>query len=253
MNNPDYARKYPQHTNHLGRIAKQAFDARFLEGRSGHSFGAIASTSRGGYEHNVVTLPRSWFERRIGFTVYGGDVPRVGAQLQGALRVQTPSRLGVYAQVAMSIGYAWEADDGIDNDKDGVVDEWCEADMMTIGGHPEVGVHYWIKTNLRLAGHIRHNVLARTDRPEHEHTTIGFSLTYLFGPEPTADFFGPYETADPYSPDGIAEPTHRTPLEDPVFPSPEMIPDPLGRDIVVPLPPTTAKQIPPPVPLTDAR
>lgn len=156
---PDYAQKYPRHTDDVAKVAKQAIDARHVIGKRGAYAGFAGSDEPAGYgaEAGLFVYPRSWLETRIGgaLLAHEGEHELSGGGILGA-RVQTPSRLAPFAGVNGYLGYAGSrsADkDGTDNDGDGDVDEFGEDEVNFVGAiAPELGVHYWLTSRVRLTG-----------------------------------------------------------------------------------------------------
>lgn len=155
----DYAQKYPRHTDDVAKVAKQAIDARHVIGKRGAYAGFAGSDEPAGYgaEAGVFVYPRSWLETRIGgaLLAHEGEHVLSGGGIIGA-RVQTPSRLAPFAGVSGYLGYAGSrsADkDSVDNDGNGMVDEFGEKDRNFVGAiAPELGVHYWVTSRVRLTG-----------------------------------------------------------------------------------------------------
>ena len=155
----DYAQKYPRHTDDVAKVAKQAIDARHVTGKRGAYAGFAGSDEPAGYgaEAGLFVYPRSWLETRIGgaLLAHEGEHQLSGGGIIGA-RVQTPSRLAPFAGVNGYLGYAGSrsADkDGADNDGDGDVDEFGEDETNLVGAiAPELGVHYWLTSRVRLTG-----------------------------------------------------------------------------------------------------
>lgn len=155
----DYSQKYPRHTDDVAKVAKQAIDARHVIGKRGAYAGFAGSDEPAGYgaEAGLFVYPRSWLETRIGgaLLAHEGEHQLSGGGIIGA-RVQTPSRLAPFAGVNGYLGYAGSrsADkDGVDNDSDGVVDEFGEYETNFVGTiAPELGVHYWLTSRVRLTG-----------------------------------------------------------------------------------------------------
>ncbi|HMP07358.1 MAG TPA: hypothetical protein PJ982_13485, partial [Lacipirellulaceae bacterium] len=153
----DYARKYPQHSDDMLQTTKQAVDARHVHGKHGFYAGfAGREEPRGaGAEAGVFMYPRSWMETRVGGAIlaHDGDKPLSGGALAG-VRVQPPTRLAPFVGLGGYVGWSGFRDasmDGLDNDGDGLVDEWGEYDLeFVVAVVPEAGVHYWINSRLRL-------------------------------------------------------------------------------------------------------
>ena len=166
MNDPVYAEKYAEgaEPGDLAGKAKQAVDARFVDGLAGlYLSGGLQKKSSGlsdpftGAELGYEFYPTSWFSHRLGAAAYwGGDEGYLGADT--GFRFQLPARAtpfigaGAIAGVSRSVSPA--NDDHRDNDDDHFIDEGDEEesslDGAFVGIYPEVGAHLWLNGNIRL-------------------------------------------------------------------------------------------------------
>ncbi|MEQ8211921.1 MAG: hypothetical protein RH917_19140 [Lacipirellulaceae bacterium] len=179
---PDYAAKYPHHTGNLARMTKQAIDARHVRGKSG-GYAAMGfrgdphalAAEVGGFDYTA-----SWLEMRGGLTglLYEGNVP-VSGGLLGAARVQSPSRLAPYAGFGAYAGISPETslrNDGIDNDRDGFVDNDGESERDFVAALiPEAGVHLWLTPKWRLTGSANYYVTTAGRDNDFLMFTVGLS------------------------------------------------------------------------------
>ena len=181
MDDPEYAEKYcdgAEKTDVAGKL-KQAADARFVAGSTGFfvSGGAVArpdaESGLGGIDVGVENYAASFLTTRGSWMLLGdGEDLFTGADL--GIRLQTPSRLAPFAGVGLFAGYAEEvvpaADDGIDNDDDGFVDERGEdrerfSDFLA-SVYPEFGVHFWWMPGVRLTSFGRYMVTTQGRRED---------------------------------------------------------------------------------------
>jgi hypothetical protein len=162
LKDPDYAAKYDEAPDPLdvGAQAKQAVDARFVEGKGGWYLGGaghIDPNALGG-EIGIFGYPKSWLAANAGLAVLGGTgADDVFFGVNSALRVQSPSRFSPFAGIGMFHGHSElqvpASDDFIDNDSDGSVDERGETNSeygWLSAVYPEVGVHYWMNSSVRF-------------------------------------------------------------------------------------------------------
>lgn len=187
--NAKYSRPYPEdELETLARKAKQSADARFVAGRSGAYAGGAGQTDPGaaGAELGVFHYFDEHTEGRASLAWLASsaaDNSFLGANL-GA-RVQTPSRVAPFAGVGMFGGYSdvTEAadNDRRDNDDDGAIDELGE-EKTTIDGvlgavNPEVGVHFWMTSQLRLTASASYYIT--TEGRDHDFWMYGVNLGWL--------------------------------------------------------------------------
>jgi len=191
MDDPVYADKYAEGAakfDLLGK-AKQALDARHAKGlggtylSGGAQYQASASDPFAGIEWGVESYPNSWTTGRVSLAATVGDNEgRIGVDL-GA-RVQTPTRIAPFAGVGMFFGtrphHTDPAEmDGIDNDDDGLIDEFGEYewdfDNWLVSIYPEVGAHVWLNGSWRLTAYARY--LFTTEGRGHDDWLLGGQLT----------------------------------------------------------------------------
>lgn len=164
-NHPAYAEKYPHHTDNLKRMTRQAVDARHVAGDSGgyvsfdgqdHPLAASASIGAFHYPEKA----RGSLETYCGLRglLSEGSQP-ANAGLEVGLRVQSPSRLAPFAGVG---GYAgWM--DGQDEEGPFFIEE-LSGEIGAI--YPEVGVHFWATSKLRLTGSAKYYVTSKDNHSE---------------------------------------------------------------------------------------
>ncbi len=181
---PDYAAKYPRHTENIPRIIKQSMDARHLR-RKGGGYVALAGRDEPaamGGEIGGFYYPSPFVEGRLGLAglIYEADEPVSGGLLAGA-RLQIPTRLapfvgiGAYAGLTPEIGLS---EDGIDNDFDGFVDNSGEVENEFVGALiPEAGCHFWLTPGWRVTGSASYHVT--TSGPEDNFLMLNISLARL--------------------------------------------------------------------------
>jgi hypothetical protein len=154
MEDSVYADKYSDaySTNKVEKIArmmKQSADARFLAGRKG-VYGGLGGL---GAELGVFRLPTSYSEVRAGVKgQLNSGTPTAGLDLSA--RLQTPARLSPFIGIGSYLGGGdTDAhDDGIDNDRDGITDEFDEErDQLIFSVYPEAGVHFWLNPSTRVS------------------------------------------------------------------------------------------------------
>lgn len=156
---PDYAAKYPKHTDDVGRTIKQAIDARHLV-RKGGIYAGVGGRDEPfamGGEAGLFRYPNPYLEGRVGLAglVYENDAPLSGGVLAAA-RLQTPTRLAPFVGIGAYAGMGDDrrpTKDGIDNDLDFEVDESDEAQSeFVFAAVPEAGCHFWLTPGWRLTG-----------------------------------------------------------------------------------------------------
>lgn len=157
---PDYAAKYPRHTDNVAKMAKQAVDARHVKGKSGPYAGLsgagdpFAMGGEAGWFH----YPTSYLEWHAGLAglLYEGETPATGGVTAGA-RLQSPSRLAPFVGLGAYGGFTpkmfLNGPNYIDDDGDGEIDESDElGNDGVIAIYPEAGVHFWLTPEWRLTG-----------------------------------------------------------------------------------------------------
>lgn len=156
---PDYAAKYPKHTESVTRAIKQAIDARHLR-KKGGVYASVAGrdepTALGG-EAGGFYYPSPYVEGRLGLSglIYEGAEPVSGGLLAGA-RLQSPTRVAPFVGIGAYAGLTPNAaltSDGIDNNFDGLVDNDEETENEFVGALiPEAGCHFWLTPAWRVTG-----------------------------------------------------------------------------------------------------
>lgn len=193
MDEPQYAAKYSRPypddaAETLARKAKQAVDARFVDGRTGFYAGAAGQTDPGaaGAELGAFHYFREDTEGRASLAWLANsasDDSFLGVNM-GA-RVQTPSRVAPFAGLGLYGGYSEVTEaadaDGIDNDGNGFIDEFGEEDSTidgTLGAiYPEVGVHFWLVPNMRLTASASYYMT--TEGRDHDFWMYGVNVGLL--------------------------------------------------------------------------
>ncbi|MDA7977492.1 MAG: hypothetical protein MPJ50_01825 [Pirellulales bacterium] len=184
-----YSALYPDDdAEKIARMAKQAVDARFVDGGTGLFAGAAGTTDPGaaGAELGAFHYFREDIEGRASFawlTNSAADDSFLGVNL-GA-RVQTPSRVAPFAGLGVFGGYSEFSEvadsDGIDNDDNGFIDERGEEKESVDGAlgavYPELGVHFWLTSHIRLTAAASYYVT--TKGRDYDHWMYGVSLGYL--------------------------------------------------------------------------
>ncbi|MCA9246407.1 MAG: hypothetical protein KDA42_04805 [Planctomycetales bacterium] len=201
MKDPDYAAKYTRpyrHGERYPRMAKQMIDARHVAGKRGGYLNAVGQGSpfTVGGEIGGFDYPTSYIEHRVGLmgllgTATARDEPAAAAigGLNFGVRVQSPSRIAPFAGVGVFGGYgAFDVpadDDGIDNDDDFFIDERNEIKESTdfyAAVYPELGVHAWLNSRVRLTGSAGYQV--STEGRDHDGWMVGLSIALLEPPDP---------------------------------------------------------------------
>lgn len=156
---PDYAAKYPQHTDSVPRMIKQSIDARHLR-RKGGMYTAIAGRDEPGAMGGEVGgfyYPSPYVEGRLGLSglIYDGPEPVSGGLLAGA-RMQSPTRLAPFLGIGAYAGLTPSSaltSDGLDNNFDGFIDNDEETENEFVGALiPEAGCHFWLTPGWRVTG-----------------------------------------------------------------------------------------------------
>lgn len=186
---PDYAAKYPHHTDNLARTTKQAIDARHVYGKRGAYAGALARNepASGGAQFGVFAYPKSYLETYgglAGLFQEGSDTAMSGG-IDAGVRLQTPTRLAPFVGMNCYLGY-WpfgDGKDGRDNNGNGYIDEDIERlessddGEVVIAARPEAGLHFWITPRVRLTGSAGYQFVAEGSEPDS--LTYGISLSLL--------------------------------------------------------------------------
>lgn len=189
---PVYAEKYASNYSSndgekAARMLKQAVDARHVDGRSGKyiGFSGADEPTAAGLEFGVFTYVDPAVEVRAGLKgLLGTGAEDWYAGVDLGARVQAPSRLAPFAGVGTFIGgngrQVGARDDNIDNDDDGAIDERGETKTrgeFLASVYPELGVHYWLTSDLRMTGSAQYHVT--TDGRDSDFWFIGISFSWL--------------------------------------------------------------------------
>ena len=190
MDDPVYAAKYEEGAERgdmLGKL-KQAIDARHVSGLGGsylsggaqwrNEYQSAFAGAEVGYEY----YPVNWFSSRLGLAGFVGHGDWYAGLDYGA-RLQLPSRLTPFVGVGTFHGLSTTRvsanDDGIDNDDDGVSDEFGEEDTEFDGWlstvYPEAGVHFWPTGQSRISAFSRY--LVSSEGRAHDDWLFGLQLT----------------------------------------------------------------------------
>jgi len=188
MDDPDYAAKYlrPYEPGEkIPRMAKQAVDARYVEGKGGLYLGAAVAdepVSVGG-DLGVFYYPYSWAEGHIGLSGLAGT----GAEdlflgVNTGVRFQTPTRLAPFAGLGLFGGYSEDEHpaDHVWVDSEGYLRS-TDTDYGFLGAvYPEVGIHYWLTSKVRLTGSGAYYIT--TEGRDADFWFVGLGLGFLTGP-----------------------------------------------------------------------
>jgi len=153
----DYAAKYPNHTDNVAKMAKQAVDARHVTGKGGPYAGmsGVGDPFAMGGEAGWFQYPTSYLEWHGGLAglLYEGNTSAT-IGVTGGARVQTPSRLAPFMGIGAYGGvtpYNLHDDDGFDDDGNGLVDDFGEeTNDHVLAIYPEAGVHFWLTPEWRI-------------------------------------------------------------------------------------------------------
>lgn len=187
-----YAKRYPSNdADKAARLVKQAIDARHVGGRGGGyiGFSGADEPTAAGAEIGAFTYVDPSLELRAGLKgLLGTGEEDWFAGIDLGTRVQSPSRLAPFAGVGTFIGgnsrQVGARNDRIDNDNDGAIDERGEtrADREFMASvYPELGVHYWINSKLRMTGSAQYHVT--TDGRDSDFWFVGVSFSWLNSPD----------------------------------------------------------------------
>jgi len=160
---PDYAEKYSEpyeDGEKPQRMLKQLVDARHLMGKSGSYSGAGGSgdPASAGAELGAFHYPTEWLEANVALSAIAGTgESSIFFGPEARLRIQSPTRFAPFVGVGgFTGGNTFDKpaeNDGIDNNKDGFIDEHGEKKDGFEGFaavYPEVGAHFWINGRLNL-------------------------------------------------------------------------------------------------------
>lgn len=192
MDDEVYAEKYDRAYSanapeKLGRMIKQASDARYVADRGGCYWGAAGADEpfTAGVEVGRFMYTGPSLESRIGFKGLAGTGAHdwfAGGDL--GLRFQSPSRLAPFVGAGTYLGANWRdvpaANDGIDNDGNGFIDEFGEKDSVSefiASAYPELGVHFWMNSSTRLTANAQYHFT--TEGRSSDFWFIGLSISFL--------------------------------------------------------------------------
>lgn len=189
LDDPDYQAKYgcDQHDAPLGRKIKRAVDGRWLGGKGGVALGAGGQTDPAtvGGELEFFGYPESYLELHGGITGLGGTSADdfFGGGHFGA-RLQAPARVAPFIGFGTFGGWSTQTveanEDGTDNDEDGWTDESdeteTEIDNALAAVFPEVGVHVWTNSRVRVTGVARYMIT--TEGRDYDNWYFGVSIGY---------------------------------------------------------------------------
>ncbi|QDU86805.1 hypothetical protein Pla175_01570 [Pirellulimonas nuda] len=159
---PDYARKYPDHSDRPVQMAKQAVDARYVAGKEGvytNVLGPIdtgaVGVSFGKFEYG----PMPWYEGHYGLAgLIDTTSESISIGIEGGLRLQSPTRLapfvgvGGYAGFTPTTLFSSNDDDRYSSPFMDEPDEPTENADLVFAALPEAGVHFWLTPHVRLTG-----------------------------------------------------------------------------------------------------
>lgn len=186
-----YEESYPSNdAEKVGRMIKQASDARHVADRSGYYVGAAGSDEpgTGGAEVGVFSYTGSAVEARAGLKgLVGTGADDWFAGLDLGLRAQSPSRIAPFAGVGTYVGgnnhQVLAVHDHIDNDDDGSVDERGEKKDdpgFLASVYPELGVHVWLNGSTRMTASAQYHLT--TEGRDADFWFFGLSFSFLEAP-----------------------------------------------------------------------
>jgi len=187
-----YAKRYPSNdAEKVGRMIKQASDARYVADRGGYYVGGAGADepTAGGLEVGRFQYLGPAIESRVGLKgLVGTGAEDWFAGIDLGVRTQSPSRLAPFAGVGTYVGansrQVSARDDGIDNDDDGSIDERGETKSdpnFLASVYPELGAHFWLNSSTRLTASAQYHLT--TEGRDSDFWFIGFSLSFLDRPE----------------------------------------------------------------------
>lgn len=102
---------------------------------------------------------------RFGFSFFLSEKTGLHGGIEGGVRMNTPGKVSPFVGTGMFLG-SWTTDkraedDGIDNDKDNLVDEFGEMREETdflLAIYPEAGLHLWLARSVRLTASYRYYI-----------------------------------------------------------------------------------------------
>lgn len=220
MKNADYAAKYDRpypkrEVKRYARMTKQAIDARHVEGMAGF-YGTVAATGEApaaSGEFGFAHYPTSWLEIHGGFAGLAGvdrnpeklgDMLYLGAN--GGARVGSPTRIAPFVGVGAFAGVSTYdvVRLALEDEEDPFEDPEDSRLRMAGAVYPEVGVHFWATSRLRLTGSAAYYVT--TEGRGHDFWFFGVTLGSFTEPhfysdatsgdEPDIDWAPPQRAAE---------------------------------------------------------
>lgn len=182
----------------IPRMAKQLVDARHVAHRSGAYLdaGVAGDPITLGGEIGFFHYHEPWRESRVGIAGLAGTGAANGfVGLDGGLRLQPPTRIAPFAGLGGFVGLSEDkvpAIDGRDNDDDWFVDEPGETKKQVgalFAAYPEIGVHAWLTSRVRLTGFGRYYVT--TDGRDSDFWYVGLGIS-LLREAPPVDYEPPF-------------------------------------------------------------
>ena len=185
-----YEKAYPSNdADKVGRIIKQASDARYVADRGGWYAGAAGSDDpfTAGAEFGTFSYQGSAIETRAGLKgLVGTGAEDWFAGVDLGIRAQSPSRFAPFAGIGTFIGgnsHEVEAEnDFIDNDDDGSIDELGEVDddmRFLASVYPELGAHFWLTSSTRMTASAQYHIT--TEGRDSDYWFFGISFAFLGG------------------------------------------------------------------------
>ncbi|MCA9238671.1 MAG: hypothetical protein KDA37_00660 [Planctomycetales bacterium] len=179
-------------------MTKQAVDARHVAGGYGYYAGAVGREKplAAGASLGMFYYPeyyRGAVEARGGLSglIAEGSHP-VSGGLEGGIRLQTPTRLAPFVGGGFYAGWLpdWlNVEDGVDNNGNGYIDEALEDNSYhVLAAYPEVGVHYWLNSWLRLTGSACYYVTSINDNSDFLLVGVSLSNLQFDSPETVIEF-----------------------------------------------------------------
>ena len=192
MSDPVYAKKYAEGAERgdlLGKL-KQSIDARHVEGLLGNFVGGgtiyrpKSDNTLGGADIGHEYYPTSYLSQRLGIGLYASEDEGYLAADVG-MRAQLPSRITPFVGAGALLGASRSVEDAthdnMDNDDDGMTDEYGEetsgVDELLAAIYPEVGLHAWLNGKWRATAFGRY--LITDNGREHDDWMIGGQITFF--------------------------------------------------------------------------
>lgn len=134
-----------------------------------------------------------WCDARLGLAAnVSAAAERLFLGPTAALHFQLPTRIAPFIGLGAFAGYSRSqtpaASNGIDDNGDGLIDEWGETrehfDGVFASVFPEVGVHAWLTDSVRLSALASYHIT--TEGRRHDFWMVGGSVAIL---QPFSQFF----------------------------------------------------------------